>query len=141
MKINEIFKKVKTEELIFGSLTISTILMNESSGIPGMVCALLLAFYYVVFSWYIFPVEGEKQLMFSIITGIVYATCLVCIAIYSVKIYDRYFFFYLEGILLFLLILFLVTRKNWGITYRTLHFFRTITIILLNIYLYIFRLN
>jgi len=140
MKIIDILKRVKREEFFFGSLTVATILMNESSGIPGMVCALLLAFYYVVFSWYIFPVQEEKHRIFSIFAGIVYGACLVCIAIYSVKIYDRYLFFYFEGVSLLLLILYLATRKNWGIIYSRLHFFRVVIIVLLNIYLYIFHL-
>lgn len=42
MKITEVFKSFKTEELFFGFLAIATILMNERSGIPGMVCTLLL---------------------------------------------------------------------------------------------------
>lgn len=141
MKIKGTFKKIKPEEVFFGSLTIITILMNEASGIPGMVCALLLAFYYVIFSWYIFPIGEEKHLAFSIIVGIIYAICLTCVAIYSMKIYDGYFFFYIEGGILFLLMLYLGTRKDWGITYKNLHFLRTIIIILLNVYLYIARLN
>ena len=140
MKIPDFFKTVKSEEIFFASLAIATILMHESSGIPGMVCALLLAFYYVVFSWYIFPIGEERHLTFSIIAGIVYAICFVSIAIYSVKIYDKYFFFYLEGILLLSLILYLATRRDWKI-YRKMHFFRVIVVVLLNVYLYIFYLN
>jgi hypothetical protein len=51
MKIIEVLKMVKPEEIVFGSLTIFTVFMNETSGIPGMICLLLLAFYYLIFSW------------------------------------------------------------------------------------------
>lgn len=138
MKIVELFKEFKKEELFFGFLAVATILMNESTGAPGMVCSLLLAFYYIVFSWYIFPVGEEKNFMFSNLTGIIYAICLVCIAIYSVKIYDGYFFFYLEGGLLFLLTLYLINKKEWQM-YRKLHFVRIVAIFFMNICLYFFR--
>lgn len=75
MNISDAFKKIKPEEAFFGFLAISTIIMQDSSGVPGMVCALLLAFYYVVFSWYIFPIREEKHMIFSILAGIVYGIC------------------------------------------------------------------
>ncbi|ETZ24494.1 hypothetical protein N824_13320 [Pedobacter sp. V48] len=140
MKIIEVLKMVKPEEIVFGTLTIFTVSMNETSGIPGMICLLLLAFYYLIFSWYIFPISEEKHLIFSILAGLVYAVCLVCLAVYSVKIYDGYFLLYLEGLLLLCMIFYLIPRRGWKI-YRNLHFFRAIVIALLNVYLYVFHFN
>jgi hypothetical protein len=135
MKIPEILKKFKTEELAFGSLFICTLIINTGNGIPGMIISLLLALYFLVFGWYLFPVGDKKNMTLSISSGIVYAICLTCIAIYSGNLYQGFFFLYVEGALLLPLSFYLIYRTE-GETYKKLHLIRITIIIALSVYLF-----
>jgi len=112
--------RFRTEEVVFPLIAVSSVLIREESNVPTIVGPLLLAFYYLIFSWYLFPVGEEKYVFFSILSGILFAICLICIAINSGKLYDGFFFYYLQFLLLapYLIFFFLRTgiciRKTSG---------------------------
>ncbi len=132
----EVVKKIKKEELVFGLIMISAVLIKNQSNVPAMASSLLLGFYYLVFSWYIFPVDKERHIVFSILSGLVYAVCLIGIAVYSGKLYDGLFFYYIQFLFLLPQVLYLLFQKTW-VDYKKLHFMRILTIVFLNIYIFL----
>lgn len=130
------FARFRTEEVVFSLIAVSSILIKEESNVPTIVGPLLLAFYYLVFSWYLFPVGEEKYIFFSILSSVLFAICLISIAINSGKLYDGFFFYYLQTILLVPFLIFLFFKKNWYM-YKKNHLIRVAVIVLLNVYILI----
>lgn len=131
-------KRFRSEENIFGLMTIGTILINYGSSVPAISVCCLLAFYYMFFSWLMFSTKEENHVWFSLISGVVYSVCLLSMAILIGKLYDGLLFLYLQIVLLIPLYGFLFTRKLWGL-YKGNHYIRIVIILLLNLYILLFK--
>ncbi len=132
-------KRFRSEEILFGSMAIVTILVDYGSSVPAMAMCCLLAFYYLFFSWSMFSTKQENYLLFSIISGVVYSGCLLSMAILIGKLYEGLFFLYLQIVLLIPICGFLLSRKLWGI-YKGNHYIRIGLIVFLNLYIILFKM-
>ncbi|QIL37839.1 hypothetical protein G7074_00155 [Pedobacter sp. HDW13] len=136
-------KKVfKPEELIFGGIAISSLIVETKSVVPALVSCYLLAFYYFVFCWYLFAVKNEKRIFRSISFGILHALIWFIIGSCSIKMFGEldWFFYLIEAILLLTmgLYLFLSRKKNSNV-FTSANCCRISIIICINIFILIFK--
>ncbi|MGY3052230.1 hypothetical protein ACVWYG_000420 [Pedobacter sp. UYEF25] len=136
--IEKVRLRFSSEELIFGSIAISTILIDHGSPVPALATCCLLAFYYFFFSWMMFSTKLEKHLWFSLISGVVYSLCLICMAFIIGVSYKGMSFFVLQIFLLASLGCFLYFQKSWGI-YKGNHYIRISIIFFLNLFILFFK--
>jgi len=131
-------RRFRTEELFFGVSAISTVLINYNSVVPALAVLCLLAFYYLFFGWYLFSTLNGKYLLFSIAAGMIYSICLLIMAVVIVG-QDSYngFFYVIQLICLIGLGCYLF-KKDWGM-YRSNHYIRIAIIVLLNLFVLLFR--
>ena len=130
--------RFRTEELFFGISAIGTIIIDYGSVVPALSVICLLAFYYLFFGWYMFATLNEKHVLFSIISGIIYSVCLLTMALIIVGRDSYNGFFYLIQLILVTLLAAVLYRNNWGM-YKGNHFIRMGLILLLNIYILLFK--
>ena len=135
--LTEITDRFRSEELFFGISAISSVIIDYGSILPSLFVCGLLAFYYLFFGWYMFSTKMEKHVFFSIFAGIIYSICLLSImALIAGVIYQV--FFYILQLLILVSLLFVLKNKSWG-TYKDNHQVRVIVLLLLNVYVCIFR--
>lgn len=132
----KLLSKYRAEEKLFGILAIYTILTRYQFAGYSIFTSLILSFYYAVFGWYLLNTKNEKHIWFSLFSGLVYALCFICLAIYSGKLLRDPIFYFIQLIALLSLIIFLYF-KNGGEDYKKLHYIRILVILFLNILVYI----
>lgn len=119
----KICRGFRTEELIFGLLAIGTVLLDYSSSVPAIFTCCLLAFYYCFFGWYLFKTQEENYVLFSIISGIIYAACLLGLSLVILAPFESLIFLYIQILQLVGLTCFLLFKTDWS-RYKKNHFIR-----------------
>jgi len=131
-------KRFSSEELFFGLTTIITIVIDYNSIVPAICTLLLLAFYYLFFGWLLFRNERKTNFLFSIISGIVYSICLVCMVIIIIKDFYSVFFYCIQFVILIIYFMYLRKAKKIEL-YKANHYIRIAIILFLNIFISIFK--
>jgi hypothetical protein len=142
MRVKDVFESItkyfSSEELFFGLATIMTVVTAYSSVVPAISTLLLLAFYYFFFGWFMFRKERKTNFLFSIVAGIVYSVCLVCIA--TIIVGGNYnLFFYVTQIVVLVVFFSYLKRIKRIESYKTSHYVRIGIILALNLYIFIFK--
>ncbi|ARS42195.1 hypothetical protein CA265_22065 [Sphingobacteriaceae bacterium GW460-11-11-14-LB5] len=137
-----LLKGFKPEELIFGGIAISSIILETGSVVPALVSCCLLSFYYLAFCWYLFAVKNEKRIFRSISFGILYALIWLIIGACTVKMFGElgWFFYLIEALLILSVSLYIfLNRKNNSDVFNSTNYWRISVIIILNIFILIFK--
>ncbi|KIA88628.1 hypothetical protein OC25_26050 [Pedobacter kyungheensis] len=135
-------KGFKPEELIFGGIAISAVILETKSVVPALVSCYLLAFYYLLFCWYLFAVKNEKRIFRSISFGILYSIIWSIIGSCSVKMFGKeaWFFYSIEALLLLAIGLYLfLSRKKNSDVFTSSNYCRISVVVLVNIFILIWK--
>ncbi|MCX2576356.1 hypothetical protein [Pedobacter sandarakinus] len=137
-----LLKGFKPEELIFGGIAISSIILETRSVVPAMISCGLLSFYYLIFCWYLFSLKDEKRIFRSRSFGILYALIWLIIGACAVKMFGElnWFFYFIEVLLLLSISLYLfLNRKKNSDVFNSTNYWRISIITFLNIFILIFK--
>jgi hypothetical protein len=137
-----LLKGFRAEELIFGGIAVSAVILETQSIVPALVSCWLLSFYYLIFCWYLFSVPNERKIVRSMLFGVLYSLIWLIIGACAVEMFGEFdwYFFFIEAILLIFISLYLFfSRKNNSDIFTSTNYWRISIIIFINIFILVFK--